>query len=156
MGRRAIPCLMGLPDYTSKVHRGDAFLYDLWGRGYYSSRNQIPHFEIRFLHSKQKRWVVREALGLSWRVERKHYGPIGLLLKQAQTKIWCQRKVEATGNWWLGPKKSPRNGKEPSMGKVGTQLGRVISYHIDSRDRCLLSKGSWGKSCTMPLECKQP
>ena len=156
MGRRSIPCPMVLPDYTSKVHRGDAFLYDLWGRGCYSSRNQIPHVKVKFLHSKQKRWVVKEELGLNWRVERKHNGLIGLLPKQAQAEIWCQHKVKTTGNWRLGLKKSPRNGKEPSMGKVGTQLGRTILYHIGSWDRCLLSGGSRVKSCTTPLECKQP
>ena len=64
MGRRAIPCPMGLPNYTSKVHKRDAFLYDLWGRGCYPFRNQIPHIEIKFLHSKQNDELLEKSLDL--------------------------------------------------------------------------------------------
>ena len=89
--------------------------------------------------------------------ERRESAMVQLACYQNKLKQgWCQREVKATNSWRLGLKKSPRNGKEPSMGKVRTQLGRAISYYIGGRDRCLLSRGSGGKNCTIPLECKQP
>ena len=64
---------------------------------------------------------------------------LGLLSTQALVGIRCQRKTETTSNSGLGFKKSFRNYKESSIGKVGTQLGRVASYHISVRNRCVLS-----------------
>ena len=39
----------------------------------------------------------------------------------------------------IGFKKGYRNYKEPSMGKIGSQLGRAISYHLGGQNRCVLS-----------------
>ena len=45
--------------------------------------------------------------------------------------------------------------KEPSIGKVRVQLGRVISYHLGGWNTCILPQRSRRKSCTIPLECKE-
>ena len=63
-------------------------------------------------------------------MKRKCHSPIGLLSTQAHVRVWCQRQVKATGIWRLNIEKGFGYCKEPSMGKIGTQLGRAISYHI--------------------------
>ena len=154
MGRKTITCFMDLPDYTLQVHRRNPLFHDLCGRGYYPSGNGIPHTEIKFLHTKRQRWIVGEELRFGWRTKRKCYGPISQLSTQALAGIRCQRKTETTSNRGLGFKKSFTNYKEPSIRKVGTQLGRAVSYHISGRNRCVLSWRSRGKCCTTSLKCK--
>ena len=89
------------------------------------------------------------------RSKRKRHGLIGLLSTQVQVRVCCQRKTKATSTWRLGPKKGRRNCKKPSMRKIGTQLERTISYHINSWKMCLFPWRSKRKGCTTLLECKQ-
>ena len=48
-------------------------------------------------------------------------------------------EVKVFSAWRLGIKKGFGYYKEPSVGKVKAQLGRAISYHLDGRNRCILS-----------------
>ena len=145
---------LDISHYVPLINRGDALFNGLWGRGCYSSKNWIPHTENKFLHLEQQWWAIGKELGLNWRTKRKCLGPIGLLSTQAQVRVWCQRKAKATSSWRLGLKKGFEYCKEPSMGKIGAQLGRAISYHISGWNMCVLSWRPRGKGCTTPLECK--
>ena len=153
MGRRTVTCPLDLPDYPSKIHRRNTLLYDLRSRGYNSSWDWIPYVENKFLYSRQKWWTIGEEPRLNWRAKGKCHSLTGLLPTQAQARIWCQCETKATSRGRLGLKKGCGSCKEPDVGKIGTQLGRVISYHIGGWNRCLLPWRFGRKSCTTTLEC---
>ena len=44
--------------------------------------------------------------------------------------------------------------KKPNMGEVRAQLGRAVSYHLNSKRRSILPRRSRRKSCATTLECK--
>ena len=125
MGGRVTTRPLDLPDYSLQIHWGNALLDNLWGRSCHSSKDWIPHAENEFFHSKQRRWAIGEEFRLDRRMKRKCHGPIGLLSTQAQARVWCQRKAKATNSWRFGLKKVFGNYEEPSMGKIGTQMGRA-------------------------------
>ena len=89
-------------------------------------------------------------------MKRKCHGSIGVLSTQAQVGIRLKCEVNAIDAWRLGIKKGFGDCQEPNMGKIMAQLGRVISYHLDGWNRCILSRRFRRKSCTPPLECKKP
>ena len=153
MGGRVTTHPLDLPDYSLQIHWGNALLDDLWGLGCHSSGDWIPHAENKFFHSKQQWWAIGEEFRLNRRTKGECHGLVGLLSTQAQVVVRCQCKVKATDSSRLGLKKGVTCCKEPSIGKIETQLRRAISYYIDGQNRGILSWRSWGKCCTMPLEC---
>ena len=70
--------------------------------------------------------LLEKSLDLIKDRREKRHGSIGILSTQAQAMVRLKCEVNAIGTWRLGIKKSFGYCKEPSMGKVRAQLGRVI------------------------------
>ena len=70
--------------------------------------------------------------------KRKSDDTTSLLPPETQAKVRCQCEATTINTRRLGIEKSFGKCQEPSLGKAGAQLGRTISHHFSSRDRCIL------------------
>ena len=156
MGGRATACSLDISNHTSQVNRGDPLFNDLWSQSGYSSRDWLPNAEDKFFQSEREQWIARKKFRFYWRKKRKCNGPIGILLTQAQARLWCQCEAKTVSAWKLGVEKGSRYCKEPSMGKAGAQLGRAISHHFSGWYRSIFPRRPKWTCNTTPLECKQP
>ena len=110
---------MDLPDYTSKVHRGDSLLYDLRGRGCYSSRNRIPHVENKSFTPSKNDELLEKSLDLT--EERRESAMVQLAYYQNKLKQGYDANVKlrplTVGDLVL--RKVLGTTKNPAWGKLG-------------------------------------
>ena len=96
--------------------------------------------EDEHFYFEQQRGIAGKEFGLNQREKRKDDDTTSLLPPETQAKVRCQCEATTINTRRLGIEKSFRKCQEPSLGKAGAQLGRTISHHFSSRDRCILFK----------------
>ena len=93
--------------------------------------NEFPMLRTSSFTSRDNDGLLEKSLDLI--EEGKENAKVQLMYyQQAQTRIRLKCEVKAISTWGLSIKNGFRYCKEPRVGKVRAQLGKVTSYHLDS------------------------
>ena len=154
MGGRTSACTLDVQNHASQVYRRDPLFNDLRSWSCHSFGVWVPDNENEFIQSKRQRWTPSKRSRPDWRKERERDGLIGLLSAETEARLWCPCKDKIFGPRRPGTTQSCGLGKKPSVEKIGAELERIISYHLQRLYWSILPRRP-GRTCsTPPLECQ--
>ena len=145
---------LDVQNHASKVHLRDPFFNDLQSWSCHSFGVWVPDDENQLIQSKRQRWTPSKRSRPDWRKERERDGSVGPLSAETKVRLWCPCKDKTFDPWRLGTTQSCGLGKKSGVGKIGAELGRTISYHLQRWHwKILLRRPGW--TCSIPpLECQ--